>query len=212
MSLEAALTRPTPWRGLAFFAGLAVLIALWCGPLPALSHTAFSAHMLLHLGVVVVAAPLLAALPGQWLAAATSFSAALGWTLLAAAFEMVAVWGWHVPVLHDLAGHTPGFFIAEQMSFLAGGLALWTVVLGARKAAQAGAAAIATFITFTHMTMFGLLLGLAPTLIYDPDLCQGAFGLDRLDDQHLGGALMAVGGFAYLGATITLCARALRRG
>jgi putative membrane protein len=44
------------------------------------------------------------------------------------------------------------------------------------------------------MTMFGMMLTLAPILLYDPDLCRGAFGLDRLQDQHLGGVLMAVGG------------------
>ena len=52
------------------------------------------------------------------------------------------------------------------------------------------------------MTMFGLVLTLAPHLIYDPALCLGAFGFDRLGDQHFGGALMAVGGgLPYLAAT-----------
>ena len=35
---------------------------------------------------------------------------------------------------------------------------------------------------------------LTPILLYDPELCRGAFGLDRLQDQHLGGVVMAVGG------------------
>lgn len=42
--------------------------------------------------------------------------------------------------------------------------------------------------------MLGVLLALAPKLIYAPELCIGGFGLDRLDDQRLSGALMAVGG------------------
>ncbi|NLY59705.1 MAG: cytochrome c oxidase caa3-type, assembly factor CtaG-like protein, partial [Gammaproteobacteria bacterium] len=40
---------------------LLLLAGLWLGPLPAMSRTAFSAHMLLHLGVVALVAPLLAA-------------------------------------------------------------------------------------------------------------------------------------------------------
>jgi putative membrane protein len=40
--------------------GALVLMLLWLGPLPAMSRRAFSAHMTLHLGVAVVAAPMVA--------------------------------------------------------------------------------------------------------------------------------------------------------
>jgi putative membrane protein len=190
-------------------AGIAVLAGLWGSPLVALSHTAFSAHMILHLGVIVVAAPLLAASVAPWVPTPRSFGDAMRWYLLAAAFEMLVVWGWHIPLLHDAAGHAPVLYVVEQASFLTAGLALWTAIFSARTAAGAGAGAIAAFLTFSHMSMFGLVLSLAPALIYDPDLCQGAFGLDRIGDQHLGGALMATGGLAYLAATAGLCKRAV---
>ena len=45
-----------------------------------------------------------------------------------------------------------------------------------------------------HGAAAGVLLSLAPQLLHAPELCLGAFGLDRLDDQRFGGALMAVGG------------------
>jgi putative membrane protein len=62
------------------------------------------------------------------------------------------------------------------------------------------------FLTFTHMSMFGLVITLAPRLIYDPSFCLGAFGLTSLDDQRLGGILMAVcGGLpCLLGAVVIL--------
>ena len=41
-------------------AGVGLLALLWLGPLPEMSRTAFSAHMILHLGIVAAAAPLLA--------------------------------------------------------------------------------------------------------------------------------------------------------
>ena len=116
---------------------------------------------------------------GKFLRSPSGFGEALSWYLLAAAFEMVAVWGWHVPVLHDAAGHSAMLFVLEQASFLAGGVALWTAASTARTPAAAAAAAIALFLTFSHMSMFGLVLALVPRLVYDPDLCQGAFGLDR---------------------------------
>src|SRR5690606_37085206 len=52
----AALGRP---RTLA--SGLAVLAAVWVWPLPALGLPPFSAHMTMHVAVVAVAAPLVAA-------------------------------------------------------------------------------------------------------------------------------------------------------
>jgi putative membrane protein len=211
MSLDATIRRPLPLRHLSLAAGLVVLVALWLGPLVPLARTAFSPHMLLHLGIVVVAAPLLAPTLAARLRSPTSFGDALRWYLLAAAFEMLAVWAWHIPLLHDAAGRSFGLFVLEQASFLAGGLALWTAAFTARNRQAAGAAAIALFSTFTHMSMFGLILTLAPRLLYDPDLCQGAFGLDRLDDQHLGGILMAIGGgLPYLVATGIMCFRIVR--
>jgi hypothetical protein len=37
----------------------------------------------------------------------------LSWGLLAALFDMVAVWGWHIPLLHDAAGHNSSLFVLE---------------------------------------------------------------------------------------------------
>ncbi|HVX80997.1 MAG TPA: cytochrome c oxidase assembly protein [Devosiaceae bacterium] len=191
---------------LALGAGVLVLAVLWLGPLVPMSRTAFSPHMLLHLGIVVVAAPLLGLGLAARLPPLADFRTALSWCLLASAVELVAVWGWHIPLLHDAAGRDGRLFVLEQASFLVGGLAMWTAVGAARRSPAAAAAAIALFLTFTHMTVFGLVLTLAPRLIYDPDLCRGAFGLDRLADQQFGGVLMAVGGgLPYLIGTAWAC-------
>jgi putative membrane protein len=195
MSLVAIPASGAVWRGNAsFLAGMLVLAALWLGPLPSLSQVAFSPHMMLHLGIVVVAAPLIAFGLAVHIPPMTDFGTALSRCLLALLFEMVAVWGWHVPLLHDTAAHNTSLFVLEQASFLVAGLAVWTAAFTARSRETAPAAAIALFLTFMHMTMFGLVLTLAPILLYDPNFCRGAFGLDRLQDQHLGGVLMAVGG------------------
>jgi putative membrane protein len=199
------------WPLLSLATGLAVLTALWLGPLVPMSRTAFSPHMMLHLGVIVVASPLIAGGLAHYVLGPKSFTDALSWCLLAALFEMVAVWGWHIPRFHDAAGRSTFLFVIEQASFLLAGVGLWTAALAAHSRRNAGAAAIALFLTFTHMTMFGLVLTLAPRLIYDPDLCRGAFGLDRLDDQHFGGILMAVGGgLPYLVGTGWALYRVLR--
>jgi len=211
MSVEALHRR---WivspQMLGFLAGLAVLAALWLGPLMGLSRISFSAHMMVHLGLVLIAAPLLAMPLARRIGDPGDLGEALRWYLLAGAIEMLVVWGWHVPLLHDAAGTNGVAFAAEQISFLTGGIVLWTAILGARSQAALLAAAIVGFLTFAHMTMFGLLLALAPGLIYDPSLCQG-FGGDRVGDQSFGGALMATGSLIYLAAVIVLCARAASR-
>lgn len=192
--------------------GLAALAALWLSPLVPMTRTAFSPHMLLHLGVTLVASPLLGLALARRLSAPAGFGEALRWYLFAMACEMLAVWGWHIPILHDAAGQDTAIFVIEQASFLTGGVALWSAVWTARNSGATVAATLVLFLTFSHMTMFGLILALAPRLLYDPNLCQGAFGLGRLDDQHFGGMIMALGGLPYLIVAASMLARVIAAG
>ena len=188
-------------------AGLVILAALWLGPLPAMSRRAFSPHMILHLGVAVVAAPLIAI----GLARARlrgDLQRPLLLALAASALEMVVVWGWHVPALHEAAALDDRFFVAQQGSFLLAGVFIWLVSFSGGSRAACGIGMLAMLLTFMHMAMLGVLLSLAPQLLYAPELCLGAFGFDRLDDQRFGGALMAVGGaLPYLLGGIVLAHR-----
>lgn len=197
---------------IALAGGITTLTLLWIGPLATLSRTSFAAHMVLHIGVVAVAAPLIGYAIAKRLPATERFSAALSWCLVAGLFEMLVVWGWHIPLLHDAAAESTPLFVIEQASFLTAALALWTAAMTARTRQTAGAAVIVLFLTFTHMSMFGLVLTLAPRLLYDPRLCQAAFGLNRLDNQHLGGIIMIAGGLPYLAATIFAAHRLVASG
>lgn len=179
--------------------GFALLAGLWLGPLPAMSRTAFSAHMVLHLGIVALVAPLMAI--GLFRAGfrLDNLRNIGNWTIVAFLFEMVVVWGWHAPALHEAAARNLGFFMLQQISFLAIGLAVWLLGFATRSSGAIALAILGFFLTFIHMTMLGMLLILAPALIYPPDLCLGAFGFEALDDQRFGGILMAGwGGLAYL--------------
>lgn len=185
----------TPARLWPLFVGVAVLVLLWSGPLPAMSRWAFSPHMILHLGVAVVAAPLLAwglarLLEGKMLRIPIIV------VVLASAIEMVVVWGWHAPAMHGAAALHDGAFAAQQLSFLAAGIGIWSATLLAANSTALASGIVAMLFTFMHMAMLGALLALAPDLLYPPALCLGAFGLDPVQDQRLGGALMAVAGGA----------------
>jgi putative membrane protein len=202
---------PAGLRLLPALAGVAVLAALWLGPLPQMSRTALLPHMLLHLGVTVIAAPLLAlALASQeWLKAGLSQTA--GAIFAASLAEMAVVWGWHAPPLHEAAAIYGPVFVVEQASFLVGAMLLWIASTGGtgRGARLVGAAAL--LFAFMHMAMFGVIFALAPGLIYAPQFCRGSFGFDPLEDQHIAGALMAsVGALTYLAGGVVLAFLAVR--
>lgn len=209
MAIDAVSSKSTGWP-LAFWAGLIVLAVLWLGPLPARAQTAFSANMIIHLGVVAVAAPLLAS--GLGSLATSPLHHRVLWIWLAALLDMIIVLGWHIPMLHDAAARSWAVFATEQIMFLVAGLGMWCLAFREFDRGGGLVAAAAFFLTFTHMSVLGIVLILAPHLLYDPDVCRGAFGLSPLDDQRLGGVLMASwGSFTYLGGAMWLLWRALTR-
>ena len=183
--------------------GVGALAVLWGGPLPAATATRFSAHMLLHMTVMSVAAPLLAlAIAGSrfdptsrwpWL-----FSA-----LLASVGELVVVGGWHAPQFHHAAREHGAVFVAEQASFLGAGVWLWLAATGGqrwREPQRTWSGVAALLFTSMHMTLLGALFALAPRVVLGHDTTA-----DALADQHLGGGLMMlIGGASYLAGGLWL--------
>ena len=164
----------------ARIAGLALLAALWLGPLPALAGVSMTAHMLLHVGVTAVVPALLKIRPPRGIGAPA--------LVLAAVADMVVVWTWHLPEPHLWASLSDTGFVVQQASFLAVGLAVWSLA----EAAGRVAAAVLLMVTGMHMTMLGVLMTLAPTVLY-PGVCGGGpFGLSPLEDQQMAGVVMAV--------------------
>lgn len=183
------------------------LLGAWGGPLPDLAQGAFSAHMTMHMIVVAVAAPLLAA--GV---AGTRFDPARAWPSLMAPLpaslgELIIVWAWHAPALHHFARQERPGLILEQASFLGAALWLWTAAFGGagERDARKGAGIVALLLTSMHMTLLGALLALATRPLYQHHAAIGA--LTPLADQQLGGAIMlVVGASVYLGGGLLLTA------
>jgi putative membrane protein len=199
-------------RALAAALGLLALAIAWLGPLRAITPGPFAAHMTMHMGVVAIAAPLLAlALAGSQLdpvpRAPRLFAA-----IPASVVELLAVWLWHAPALHHLARHTRGGLVAEQAMFLASSLFVWLAAIGGDARAggsRTGAGIVALLLTSMHMTLLGALLALAPRPLYANGGHAPAIG--PLEDQHLGGAIMLlVGGAAYLAGGLGLGVALLR--
>lgn len=196
-------------------AGVLVLGAVWAGPLPELARGAFSAHMAMHVSVVAVAAPLLALGVAEGRFDPARRLPVVFAPLPASALELVVVWAWHAPALHHLARRADLWLAVEQGSFLASGLLVWLSAFGGpagTRRSRRGAGIVGMLLTSMHMTLLGALLALASRALYPrPDTPW--LGLTPLEDQHLGGALMLLGGgTAYLAGGIALALGLLRPG
>jgi putative membrane protein len=195
---------------LAGLAGFAVLVFAWAGPLPRLVAASFAAHMWLHMLVVGIAVPLIAAALAPRLAIAGN----LALPIVVSILDFIVVWGWHAPLLHHASRSDPLFLALEQLSFFAISLLVWLVALaGADRGNAALGGAMALFFTSMHMTLLGALLGLAPRPLYaGHGTGDGWLNLTPMADQQLGGVIMlAVGGVVYLAGGLVLMARVLRR-
>lgn len=199
-------------RGL-LAAAVAALAVVWLGPLEGLLPH-FTAHMTRHIVVVAVAAPLIAlGIAGTRVDPAVRHPAARA-AVVASLVELVVIWIWHAPTAHDFARESTLGGALEQASFLIAALWLWVAALGgdaAQRRARATGSVTALLLTAMHMTLLGALLVIAPRPLYPhPRLC-GA--LDPLTDQHIGGAIMLLGGgAAYLAAGLGLTADVLGSG
>ena len=201
------MKRPVP-----LILGLFVLAGIWLGPLPRLAGQAFSAHMAMHMGVVAIAAPLLAlGIAGGALDPVRKWPALFP-PIPISVLELIVVWAWHTPALHHFARHGASGLAAEQAAFLICGLLLWLSVFGGdatSRHSRAGAGVVALLLTSMHMTLLGALLALTPRPLYEH---AGDFaGLAGLEDQHLGGAIMVLlGGLSYLAGGLWLTAGLVR--
>lgn len=195
-------------------AGIAVLAFAWAGPLPGLVSGSFAAHMLLHMTVVGIGIPLLAAGLGPLVAGRNWLRSQLALPIAVSILDLVVVWGWHAPALHHASRTLPWALAAEQISFALVSLLVWLVALASTTRTRQSAAlagAMALFFTSMHMTLLSALIGLAPRPIYGRHLHHPG-GPSALTDQQLGGVVMlGIGGVIYLAGGLMLMARVLRR-
>jgi putative membrane protein len=224
--------RPQLARHALMFCGgwLALAIAL-VGPLDALGAQLFSAHMLQHELLMIVAAPLLVlgrplavwmwALPwrGALSAAVRHPLVKLPWNFLTRPamswlVHAVALWTWHVPRFFEAALAHESIHAWQHASFLGSALLFWWSALGdgVERPARAGAM-LYLFSTMLHTGALGALLTWSSQPWYPVYAATVAdHGYTLLEDQQLGGLIMWVpGGLAYVLAGLALAARWLNR-
>lgn len=218
----------------AFYAGLAVIAGALVSPLDSLAHALFSAHMVQHLLLMIVAAPLLVygrplvpvllGLPLGARRSANAWSHRAGITaaarllthpVVAGGLHVAALWAWHLPVLYEAAVEHSVVHVAEHLSFLGTALLLWALVIqtSPRRRVAYPLALLLVFATALAGGGLGALLTFATAILY-PLHAGGAtaFGLTPLQDQQLAGAIMWVpGGMVYFTTMAVLALRWLRQ-
>jgi putative membrane protein len=211
-----------------FLGGWIALAVALASPLDRAGAFSFSAHMVQHEVLMIVAAPLLVrgrplgvwawSLPRRWLrglgGALRTGVAAAAWRSLtrplhAWLLHFATLWLWHVPALFQAALLHAGIHALQHASFLFPALLFWWAVLEEATPARSPGAAIAyLFTTMLHTSALGALLAVSGHTWY-PAYGAGAaqYGLSALEDQQLGGLIMWVpGGLAYVIAALVLCA------
>ena len=227
----AALRRnghgPGPRRVLCFYAGLAVVAGSLVSPLDALAATLFSAHMVQHLMLILIAAPLLVlgapvvpvmlAMPRtvrrtsrsiERIPVVVAASRALMNPVVVLALHSIALWAWHLPSPYQAALRNDVLHGGEHVTFVATAMLFWALVIGGKRRRRLGhgAAILLTFVTALQSAALGVVLTFASTVLYPVHAGRTeAWGLSALEDQQLAGAIMWIpAGIVYLGVMCAL--------
>ena len=206
--------RPHPrWQSAAFIGALAVVVVALTSPIEAYEGQLFSVHMLQHMLLQLVAAPLLllgapvtlalrAASPSvrRWLLAVlhSRAVAVVSFPLLAWVLFAAVNWGWHFSDLYDQALENPWLHDLQHSTFLAAGLLFWWPIVGADPSRWRLPHPVRLFYLFLAMpqnSFLGVALMGAPAVLYPHYLTNDrSWGPSPLVDQNVGGMLMWVGG------------------
>lgn len=222
-------------QAFSFAAGITTLFVALQSPVDAIAADLFAMHMVQHLLLVMVAAPLLLAgapehaMPwafplrarrrigrivrrGQPLrvTAESLLHPAAAFTLHAAALLC-----WHIPRAYDAAVRSPPLHILEHLTFFGTALLYWFNVVSTRRRRRIGMPGVVAYLFLAALgsTVLGALIAAARTPWYVSHIATtGPWGFTPLEDQQLAGILMWVpAGLVYLGVMLVLAAGALRQ-
>lgn len=211
--------RTTPTRQSRLTWGLVLATVAVLSPVDAMGSVLASAHMVQHLLLMMVAAPVLAwarsgetlllGLPkgirkrlGSWrrrlrLTPAVTRRIShpgLVWFAFAA-----VLWFWHMPGPYEAALDSELVHAVEHSTFIAVALFFWATIFNTPARLQ-GLAVLGVFAAALQGTVLAAILTFAPSPLYSPyEITAPIWGLTPLEDQQLAGVIMWVpGGLIYL--------------
>jgi putative membrane protein len=220
----------SPWQVASFIGGLVALAIALVSPIHPLSSELLWVHMVQHVLLVLVAAPLLVlgaplvpmtlAVPVSWRRRGRSWGRArwlrwagrlVQWPIFAWVVSVGALWAWHVPPLYDEAVRNQAAHALEHFMFLATALLFWWVAFrrGRTRGFATGAQVLYVFTAGVQSGALGAVLTFAGSPLYQPYVHTAtAWGLTPLQDQQLAGLIMWIpAGLVYVVAAGALFVR-----
>ncbi len=210
--------RHPSWRTWLFMGGLGAIALALVSPIEAYEGLLFSVHMVQHMLLELVAAPLLlagapitltlrAASPGVRRRLLTVLHSrvlrVLSFPVIAWVVFAGVNWGWHFSTLYDQALENVALHYVQHATFLAAALLFWWPVLGADPSPWRlphPVRLLYLFLAMPQNSFLGVALMSTRTVLYPHYLTNGrTWGPSPLADQELGGVIMwVVGDLAFL--------------
>jgi len=196
--LAARKDRPSLLRSAVFFSGLVLAFVAVASPVATVAvHYLVSAHLLQNVVLAEWTPALLVLGLGPWVAgwvARTSVPRTLTRPLVALPLWLATYAFWHVPFAYEAALDNRLLLDLEHLSYVAVGLCLWWPVFQDEPwHLPSGGKAAYLFAAFVLASPLGLLFALLPSPLYDTYVqAPRLWGLEPLEDQQIGGTLMAV--------------------
>jgi cytochrome c oxidase assembly factor CtaG len=214
-------------RRWAFVAAIVTIGVALLSPLDALSSTLASAHMVQHLLLTIVVAPLLVisrptvtllrGLPHcarrdlvrlRRVRRVRAADVVRPYQITCAAVFAVALWAWHASSPYELALRNDLVHRLEHLTFLVTAVCSWAAIALVTRHRH-GAVGTSVLVLF-GLSLQGSILGALLTFATQPwypsyEARTGPWGLTPLEDQQLAGVIMWVpAGVVYLGAALGL--------
>lgn len=214
-----------------FAAGWLTLAGALVSPLHEAGERSFTAHMIEHELLMLLAAPLVVlaeplsamlwAFPAAArrtlgrISASRAVSVPFLWAtgaVVATLLQAAVLWIWHMPSLFDVALASEGWHATQHLCFIVSALLFWTAMLGRRGAGASalGDRALAAFCLLVTSFVTGALGALmafsdSPWYAGYARLALAPFGMTPAEDQQVAGLVMWVpGGLVHLVAALAL--------
>ncbi|HEY0673436.1 MAG TPA: cytochrome c oxidase assembly protein [Longimicrobiales bacterium] len=204
------------WQPICFTAGVLILFGALNGPIHELSDFyLFSAHMVQHLIMTMITAPLMLVGMPDWLwrpliRKTVGFGVARVLTAPLVAFGVynVIFAGWHFPMLYNWALEDHTVHIVQHIMFLVAAMFMWwPVVEPLPELARliTPLRMVYLFALSIPMSVVSALITLSESVLYPwYSDAQRVFTLSALEDQQLGGLIMWVPGALIFWVAISI--------
>ncbi len=212
--------RRARWRATSFYCALVVILVALTGPVDSYAARLFWVHMVQHVLLLSVAAPLIV-LGAPWMsiwrplpldfrrsvargmkrskraAPLRAIGRVLGSPRGAWVAFAVSVIGWHIPVFYDLTLEHLWIHVLEHIDFLSVGILLWSQVLPSQPLRRRLSPINRVYyMTAANLTgwVISLVLAFSPTPLYSvyAHILDRPGGISALVDQQLAAGVMLV--------------------